>query len=207
MATVARGKGRPRLIEAAEIDRAIRDAALAVLLEHGEAATMHAVAVAAGLSRKSLYARYPNKSELFLGVIREMLQGAGALNYDTSGATEDKLHNYIRAALAVISRPQSQALQRLLTMDPAYIAALRAEMFDATRRLFFDPLLGLLIDAKGRGELAVDDPQAAARVILRLILTESLVSQKDEGSWLSSGAPDDYARFLTKFVTQGLLPR
>lgn len=207
MAAVARGKGRPRLTEAAEIDRAIRDAALAVLLEHGEAATMHSVAVAAGLSRKSLYARYPNKTELFLEAIRELLQATGALEYDIGGSAEDRLLSYIRAALAVISRPQSQALQRLLTMDPAYIAALRAEMFDATRRLFFDPLLGLLTDAKGRGELAVDDPQAAARVIIRLILTESLVSQKDRESWLSSGAPDDYARFLTKFIAQGLLPR
>lgn len=207
MAAVARGKGRPRLVEAAEIDRAIRNAALTVLLEHGEAATMHAVALAAGLSRKSLYARYPNKIELFLGVIRELLQGAGALEFDSRGGAEDRLLSYIRAALAVISRPQSQALQRLLTMDPAYIAVLRTEMFDATQRLFFDPLLGLLIDAKARGELAVEDPRETARVILRLILTESLVSQKDRKSWLSSEAPDDYACFLTKLITRGLLPR
>ena len=52
-----RRKGRPKLEEAAQIERAIRDAAFKVLLEQGEAATLNAVAQAAGISRKSLYAR------------------------------------------------------------------------------------------------------------------------------------------------------
>jgi AcrR family transcriptional regulator len=206
MATGARGKGRPRLTETAEIDRAIRDAALQVLLEHGEAATMHAVAQAAGLSRKSLYARHPNKVELFLEVIRELLQGGGSLDYDKSGSAEDRLLHYIQAALGVISRPDSQALQRLLTMDPVYITALRPEMLDSTRRLFFEPLIALLNEAKQHGELAVDDAEATARVVIRLIFTESMMSGKD-AEWLAHAARESYAVFLTRLITRGILPR
>ena len=207
MAAGARGKGRPRLTEAAEIDRAIRDAALQLLLEHGEGATMHAVALAAGISRKSLYARYPNKGELVLVVIGELLQGAGALDYDRSGSVEDRLRHYIEAALATIALPQSKALQRLLTLDPDYIAALRSDMLDATRRIFFEPLRILLREAQSNGELAFKEVDATARVIIRLIFAASLSAEQDAKSWLTSPEPQDYPAFLTRLITQGLLPR
>jgi AcrR family transcriptional regulator len=191
MAARARGKGRPKLTEAAEIDRAIRDAALQLLLEHGEAATMHAIALAAGISRKSLYARYPNKGQLILAVIGELLQGAGGLDYDQSGSAEDKLRHYIEAALATIALPQSKALQRLLTLDPDYIAALRSDMLDATRRIFF----------------AVEEVDGTARVVIRLIFAAGLSADQDGKSWLTSPEPEDYPAFLTGLITRGLLPR
>jgi len=207
MAAGARGKGRPKLTEAAEIDRAIRDAALQLLLEHGEAATMHAVAQAAGISRKSLYARYPNKAELALAVIGELLQGAGALDYDQSGGVEDRLRHYIETALETIERPQSKALQRLLTLDPGYIAALRSDMLDATRRIFFEPLRALLGEMRDSGELAIEEVDATARVVIRLIFATSFTDEQDGKSWLTSPEPADYAAFLTRLIARGLLPR
>ena len=207
MAAGARGKGRPKLTEAAEIDRAIRDAALQLLLEHGEAATMHAVALAAGISRKSLYARYPNKGELILAVIGELLQGAGGLDYDKSGSAEDRLRQYIDAALATIALPQSKALQRLLTLDPDYIAVLRSDMLDATRRIFFEPLRALLGEAQNSGEFAIEEVDATARVVIRLIFAASLSAEQEDKSWLTSPEPEDYPAFLTRMITRGLLPR
>lgn len=207
MATGARGKGRPKLTETAEIDRAIRDAALQVLLEHGEAATMNAVALTAGLSRKSLYARYPNKNELFLEVIGELLQGAGGLEYDRSGSAQERLHHYIEGALAAIARPQSKAIQRLLTMDPAYIAALKSDMLAATRRIFYEPLRALLEEGKRSGEMVVEEVDATARVVIRLIFTASMAKEPHAQDWLTSPEPQEYAAFLTRLITRGLLPR
>lgn len=207
MASGARGKGRPRLIEAAEIDRAIRDAALQLLLEQGEATTMHAVALAAGISRKSLYARYPNKTQLALTVIGELLQGAGALEYDRRGNAEDRLRHYIEAGLEAIAKPQSKALQRLLTLDPDYIAALRSDMLDATRRIFFEPLRMLLSEAQASGELAIEEVDATARVVIRLIFATSFTDEHDGKSWMTSPEPENYADFLARLVARGLLPR
>ena len=203
MATGARGKGRPKLTEAAEIDRTIREAALKELLEHGEGATMHAVANSAGLSRKSLYARYPNKTQLFQEVIRELLTGVRGLEYDTSGNAEERLLHYIEAALGVISRQQSQALQRLLTMDPVYLAALRTDLLAASHKLFFAPLQTLLSEAKERSELAVEDVHATTLALMRLIFSESIALGNDE----APTEPRVYAAFLTKLITRGLLPR
>jgi AcrR family transcriptional regulator len=207
MVTRARGKGRPKLAETAEFDRAIRDAAVRVLLEQGEGATMQAVALAAGLSRKTLYARYQNKTELFLQVIRDLLQAAGRIEYDTRGSAEDKLLHYIEAALDVISRPQSQAIQHLLSIDPTYIAALRSEMLSAVRKLFFEPLLVLLDEAKQSGELVIDDVAATAHVIIKLILTESRTELQDVDLLLTSPKQENYAAFLARLITRGLAPR
>ena len=207
MVANGRGKGRPKLTEAAEIDRAIREAALQVLLEHGEAATMNAVAVAAGISRKSLYARHPNKTELFLEAIRELLKPAGALHYDASGTAEARLQRYIEAALEVVSRPQSLTIQRLLTIDPAYISALKADMFGAMRRIFFEPLLALLREAQTNKELLIDDLEQTTRSVIRLILAESMPTGDSSESPMSAERQANYAAFLTNLVTRGLLPR
>lgn len=204
--TEARGKGRPKRTEAAKIDRALHDAAVQVLLEQGEAATMNAVAVAAGLSRKTLYARYPNRTELFLDVIRDLLKSAKGLEYDSSGSVEERLRHYIFSALGVISQPQSLAIQRLLTIDPTYIGALKADMLAGIRKIFFDPLHLLLREAHESGEFMVADVENTARALIRLIFTESAALEINVGSAASLDHAD-YATFLSGLFTRGLLPR
>jgi TetR/AcrR family transcriptional repressor of mexJK operon len=204
--TEARGKGRPRRTEAAKIDRALHDAAVQVLLEHGEAATMNAVAVAAGLSRKTVYARYPNRTELFLDVIRELLKGAKSLEYDASGTAEERLRHYIVGALRVISQPQSLAIQRLLTIDPTYIAALKPDMVAGTRKIFFEPLHLLLGEAGESGELVIVDVEHTARALITLVFAESVALGSSSGL-ATAMDHEGYATFLAKLFTRGLLPR
>lgn len=207
MATAGRGKGRPSLAETADIDRAIRDAALRVLLEQGEAATMQAIATAAGLSRKSLYARYPNKEELFLTAMRDLLRTVGRLDCAGDGDAEQRLQGYVEAALTLISRDEARIIQRLLTTEPAYTAALRADMLGATHRIFLEPLIALLEAAKAAGAFAIDDIEATARVIIRLIFTENMMAEEQSPGGLSADGRASYAAFLTRLITRGLLPR
>lgn len=206
MATAGRGKGRPSLAETADIDRAIRDAALRVLLEQGEAATMQAIATAAGLSRKSLYARYPNKEELFLTAMRDMLQAVWPLVYSPGENAETGLRNYIVAALSAISE-NSQVIQRLLTLDPGYVTVLRADILDATRKTFLEPLKDLFEAARRQGEFEIDDVEATAGVVIRLIFTENMMAKERGPGGLSATARADYAEFLTKLITRGILAR
>lgn len=201
-----RGKGRPKLTETAEIDRTIRAAALQILLEQGGAATMHAVALAAGLSRKSVYARYANKGELFVDVIRELLAGVRELEYDTTGNAEQQLQHYALAALDVIAQPQSLAIQRLLAIDPTYISALKAEMTDATTTIFFAPLVRLLDRAKSNGELKLDDVSATAKAMIRLVLAEGVSIESDPAAATASHRKG-YASFVARLLFYGLAPR
>lgn len=202
----ARGKGRPKLTETVEIERAIREAALHILLEHGEAATMNAVALAAGISRKSLYARYSNKQELFLDVIRGLLKPAEPLPYPTEGTAEERLLAFIRRALAGISQPGSLAIQRLLRLNPAYIAAVRPDMIAATQKILAAPLALLLSDLVDTGELLIDDLKATTRAVVSLILAEGL---SDDGN--IKPMPTELqlreAQFVTRFILHGLMRR
>jgi AcrR family transcriptional regulator len=207
MDAAGRGKGRPNLAERAEIDRAIREAAMQVLREQGEAATLNAVAQVAGLSRKSVYARYPNKTELFLAVIRDQLELVTGIRYDRAGHFEDRLRNYIEAAIEVIATPGSRAIQRLLSLDPAYIAALRPQMLAATRRLFLVPLIELLRNAAQSGEAELEDAEATARMLMPMIFAESF-------DWDRTGDMSDspigrgrYAVRVAKLIARGLVPR
>lgn len=206
MVAGARGKGRPRLTETAEIERAIREAALHVLLEHGEAATMNAVALAAGISRKSLYARYPNKSELFLDVIRGLMKPAEPLACPAEGPAEERLVTFIQHALAGISQPGSLAIQRLLRMNPAYIAAVRPDMIAATQKILGAPLAQLLQDLADTGELLIDDLEATTRAVISLILAEGLTGD----GFIKPMSPETQlheAQFVTRFILHGLMPR
>lgn len=203
MAVQSRGKGRPSLVEAADIDRAIRDAALRVLREQGDGATMNAIAMAAGLSRKSLYMRFANKTELFLQVIRGVLDEVRPIDIPASGDAEQRLKTFIETALDVTSRPTSKALQQLLATDTAFLAGLRPDMVAASRRLFHEPLIALLTEARRNGDFAIEDVDAVALAVLRLVFSESLA--------LGADAPNAdlaaHAEFLTRFVARGLLPR
>jgi AcrR family transcriptional regulator len=207
MAATGRSKGRPTLTEVAEIDRAIRDAATTVLRTQGEAATMNAVAQAAGLSRKSVYARYPNKVELFLSVMREQLEAVKAIEYDCSGNFEDRLLRYVEAALDVIDMPASRAIQRLLAVDPAYMTALRSEMRSATHKIFLAPLIELLVNARDMRQAVVRDPESTARVLMPMIFAESF--DWDETGKMSVRTLDReaYAKRVVGIITLGLLPR
>jgi AcrR family transcriptional regulator len=62
--------GRPTLAEAAQLERDIRAAALALFLELGyEGTSLDAVAVAAGTTKATLYARFGSKEALFVAVL------------------------------------------------------------------------------------------------------------------------------------------
>ena len=202
-----RRKGRPKLQEAADIDRAILNAALEVLMEHGEAATINGVAKAAGISRKSLYARYANKSDLFIEAIRQAMREPNPIVFASDGPFEQNLFAYIRTMLEVVASKRSVTIQRLLAVDPAYIQALKAEIRASSDHHFLQPLQDLLRKAEGRGEVAGFDGRASAKVIVQLIFAESHSRQAEQPG---SGTTDwhaDYARFLADIICKGLLPR
>jgi AcrR family transcriptional regulator len=75
MGVTRRRGGRPSAEQAGDVDRRILQAATALFLEHGfEATGCEQVAVQAGASKASLYARYANKEALFEAVIRNYVQ-------------------------------------------------------------------------------------------------------------------------------------
>jgi AcrR family transcriptional regulator len=195
------------LQEAADIDTAIRQAAIKALFESGQAATLNEVAHAAGLSRKSVYARYASKSALFQDAIRAMMNDWQGVEFDPLGDVETRLYNYIRSALQTVYRPESRTIQRLLSVDPGHIAALRPQMIAATNTYFVLPLCALLEQANQAGELVVDDVAETARALLKMIFADAMTPDSLERPTPDSNEQQRYAEFITRLITRGLLPR
>ena len=202
-----RTKGRPSLAEADEINRSLREAAMQVLLVHGEGATINAVAKAAGLTRKSLYARYPSKNDLFVDVIRGALSEVGPVQVAPGNDFEKQLKNYIESALAVIAKPESRAVQRIIMLNPVYVSALRDDLLAASRAMFFEPLLAILEHAHRRGEIVIDDPHSTAQVLIKLIFAESAMPDDKADEWYGQPSKGNQAELIVQIILYGLLPR
>lgn len=201
-----RTKGRPSLDQAAAIDRAIKEAALRELLDKGEAATLNAVAQSAGLTRKTVYARYSSKTELFMAAVREVLSNVEPLQFDQTGTLKDRIGNYIRAVFALLENPHAKAFQQALALEPGPTADLRSDLIYATRTIFFEPLAKLLEDARTNGELAADkDVREVARLVMMVaMIAGRLPDDIEETRWSLRRASSEYALFLSGIVVEGI---
>ena len=112
-------RGRPTPDRAAEIDGAIREAALALFLELGfEAASMDAIALQAAVSKGTLYARYENKELLFRTVLEDELkrwsQRAGRNDHLLPEELGPRLRHHARVLIEVFTWPEYRRIARLL---------------------------------------------------------------------------------------------
>lgn len=203
-----RPKGRPSVEEGARIDRAILEAARKVLLQQGEAASLNAVAKEAGLSRKSVYARYASREELFVAAVRLTLQDAAPVQFAPADAFEDRLANYVMAALGIVFSSAAMTFQQVLSTNVHIVPDMRDEMRAAARKIFFDPLLDLLEKAGEKGEIAGDEPLLSAQIIFNSILAYMMTSSLDSaGRKPAEQANERYARGLARIISQGLIRR
>lgn len=203
-----RTKGRPSVKEAARIDHAILHAARKVLLEQGEAASLNAVAKQAGLSRKSVYARYASREDLFIAAVQLTLQNVGPVQFADAANFEDRLCNYVTAALNLLSSNAAMAFQQVLSTNVHIVSDMRGEMLAASRKIFFEPLVDLLQQAHDEGKIALDEPQLTARVIFSATIAYAVTSDAEDGTRQpDKSAYEQYARRLARTISTGLVPR
>lgn len=71
-----RPRGRPRLEDVADIENELVEVALTEFLRHGYGGTSMATIVkAAGVSKTTLYSRFASKEELFIAMMKKMVEG------------------------------------------------------------------------------------------------------------------------------------
>ncbi len=97
-------RGRPREFDA---DVALDDA-MTVFWEHGyEGASLTLLTDAMGISRKSMYAAFGNKEDLFLKVLQQYERGPGAYVRDAVGAptAREVAESYLAGAVRAGTQP------------------------------------------------------------------------------------------------------
>jgi AcrR family transcriptional regulator len=201
-------RGRPTRAEASAIEQRIREEALAAFLERGfDGTTMQAVAAAAGVTKRTLYAKYPDKEALFGAVVPWALAG---LPFAGLRAPEGDLATVLRSlGHQVIDRlvdPHAVKVRRLAVREATRIAALdHAAGLDLWRDNV-GALADLLAPHAEAGEIAVDDLVTAADLFLALVAGAATV-RADVGM---RATPEDEARHVAAAVDlflSGTLPR
>jgi TetR/AcrR family transcriptional repressor of mexJK operon len=207
---VATRRGRPTQAEAKKLDLAVREAAVATFVELGYAgASMEAIARAAGITKRSLYARYPDKRAVFADVI------PWALSRYTDDATvpdvgnediEDALLALGRAALARATHPHNVRLKRIAMHEagsfPEFNISAESMMWAGRQRAVTEALR----DYAERGVIVVDDLELAAEHFLAMV--EAVPARMaDFGVFRSKEQQERHLRYAVGLFLRGVIPR
>jgi len=133
--TYAPQRGRPTAKQAAAIDAAILGTAKKLFLERGfDRVSMDAVAATAGVSKGTLYQRYPDKSSLFVEIVRTSIpawQEVGREDIkDLSGTLAERLKYHMRSIALSYGDPEVLAFRKLLDVTRDRFPELSRAMYD-----------------------------------------------------------------------------
>jgi TetR/AcrR family transcriptional regulator, mexJK operon transcriptional repressor len=166
-------RGRPTHAEAVAIDDRLRRSAIEAFVDNGfEGTTMEAVAVAAGISKRTLYAKYADKHSLFAAVIPQALADMpfiGVAIEVPNGDLGDSLREMAREIILRLVDPQAVKLRRLAVLEADRLAELDpiegADMWSTS----LQSIVRLLWSHAEAGEIVVDDFEVAADLFLAMV--------------------------------------
>ncbi|WP_311447233.1 TetR/AcrR family transcriptional regulator [Frankia nepalensis] len=165
--------GRPTQTEAARLTDRIRRAAVEAFLERGyDGTSMEAVAQAAGVTKGTLYARYPDKRALFIAVSSWALTRLERAEPVLEPLPDDLAASLTLIARAIVARSLDPDLVRLSRM--AIAEADRFPEFAASSRaVTWTPRIQMIIDLLRRhereGSIAVKDVEIAAEQFFAMV--------------------------------------
>jgi AcrR family transcriptional regulator len=200
-----RGPGRPSLS-----NEELLDTALDLFLEHGfERTSIDAITAAAGMAKRTVYARYGDKLTLFKAAIRraieEWIVPVEALRAQETDDLEETLQRIGRLLVTNILSPAGLRLLRLTNAEANHVADIGA--FNV--RLGTEPTLAYLKDLFERrlpGCAASGDAADAAEAFLHLVVGGP-ASNAAWGVPLQQEAVERHGRYCVCLFLNGALPR
>lgn len=174
-AATGRG-GRPTVADAQRRQAYLMEVAGAMFMKLGFAGTsIDAVAEAAGMSKRTVYARYRDKGELFSAVLRDLIERwlVPITRFQSSDAAlEPMLLEIARHLLTSALAPQAVSLHRIIIGEaerrPEFARLAHSEGRQAGIRAIAAAL------ERHRARLRVDDLEQAAEQFMSLVIDSSL---------------------------------
>jgi AcrR family transcriptional regulator len=184
-------------------DDALLDAARDCVVEVGvRRTTLTDVAKRAGVSRMTLYRRFPDVRSLVrtlmtreFGALLREVQISGA----NTGTARTRLVQHAVSAIRLLA--ENPLMQRVLDLDAELMLPYLVERLGSTQRLVEQFLIGQLIEGHEDGSVRAGDPTAQARLVL--LTTQAMVlSVRPATTGLDfDHLLDELARFLDAALT------
>lgn len=167
-------RGRPKASQVAAIEQSILSTARRMFLEDGyDVVAMEGVAAAAGVSKGTLYARYPSKPALFKAVVESAVEGwSRPAAIEERLLTDDiaaRLHHHGRTIARSLVNPEVRAFQRLLIVNGERFPELSRAMYDMGYLFIVDQLRRDIEAAATRDGIAARDAGGVAHHIVAAI--------------------------------------
>jgi AcrR family transcriptional regulator len=205
VAPAARRPGRPTLS-----DEQLLDIALDLFLEYGfERTSIDAITAAAGMAKRTVYARYGDKETLFKAALARAIEDwmvpVAQLRAAEAGDLEKTLLTIAQMLLANILSP---AGLRLLRLSNA-VSVSMPEIAASNTRMGTEPTLAYLADLFRRRLLPADAPapeaDEAALAFLHLVVGGP-ASTAAWGVTMEEEAIERHTRYCVRLFLHGALP-
>ena len=196
--------GRPSLAAAAQLGDTILAAATTLFLRSGYADTsMESVAKAAGVSKRTLYARFPDKPTLLQHAVARLIAGWLEPFDPTSGGDtlEAQLLHTARHMLRAALMPEALALHRLVVAECSRVPELAAILGKAGAAIGISHIEALLAAA------GTPSPIQAAEQFQTLVVATPQRRALGLGPPLDSAALDSWAATTVRLFLHGALAK
>ncbi len=198
--------GRPTAADAALIGDRIVAAASSLFLRNGYAATsVEAIAAAAGISKRTFYARFAGKSAAFQAVMRMLLRAWLDGFEELLGATDGLEAGLLasgRCMLDVALTPSALAMHALLTAEAGRIPELSAIVQQAGVDVGIARVAALL--RTHRPDLAADQARFAAEQFQTMVIGAPQRRASLVGGVMAPAERDAWCRATVELLLHGI---
>ncbi|MDY7548782.1 TetR/AcrR family transcriptional regulator [Glaciimonas sp. Gout2] len=205
--------GRPRLGTEAERLDLLLDAATTVFLEEGYGlASIAQIARAAGVSTRTIYENFSNKSALLIATVKRLVVNEltkviedGVLETCTPDAALTRLGTVI---LTRVTSPDAIRLYRLGLAEVARNPDLAETVYQAGPMHTESLVAGYLKAQVCRGTLEIDDPVKAARLFIGMVTAAPLqIALFGLTQRIGQTELDQHIKSAVQLFLRGTLPR
>jgi TetR/AcrR family transcriptional regulator, mexJK operon transcriptional repressor len=210
-APIRRGAGRPTREQSEARHEELLDASLDLFLEHGfELATIEMIAARVRMTKRTVYARYPDKASLFRVAVqraierqivpKEVLEGLD------KGDLAETLEAIARLRIEQVMTPNGLRLQRIINTESYRFPEIFTTSYEQSGKPVVDFVAGLLHRAIAAGNVTPTNPELAASAFMsmvvggpvRTIVSSHMPTQKEL---------NERVRFTVGLLLDGLRPR
>jgi TetR/AcrR family transcriptional regulator, mexJK operon transcriptional repressor len=205
------GVGRPTREQQEQRHQELLDVALDIFLERGfELTTMEDIATHVGMSKRTVYARYPDKGALFKAAVRRAIERYTVPRDVVEAVATDDLEETLaaiaRLRIANLATPVGTKLQRILSAQSYRFPELFNAAFEEGTGPTVSFLSDLFVRYNKQGKVNVTEPQRAATAFLSLAVggpARIIVS----GNTLQDSEVEKHIRFAVSLFLDGVRRR
>lgn len=203
--------GRPTRAQAEARHEELLDTALDLFLEHGyEPTTIEMIASRVSMTKRTVYARYPDKGSLFLAAVRRAIERQvvprEVLDGLDNGDLTHTLEAVARLRINQVMTPNGLRLHRIINTESYRFPEIFAAGYELSTAPVVGFVAGVLDRAAAAGKLAPTDYDQAARAFMSMAVGGQVRA-------IVAGRPptpdqiDKRVAFTVHLLLDGLRPR